>query len=278
MRGGDYMEENGVWRTVGGRRIFIKEGQDLASAMKESGKFPKSKKVLKTEQIRENIEKMLKENTELKKELEETQHQLNIKENEYLKTRSKYIKDNYPGVEKGTDEYKKIREEYDKKHKENYNIENQEIYSKYNNAIKEYQNYKEKNKSYYTQDDNIINWKNTYQEQIKKYLIKEANGYTEIADRMINSSANEYDKLKKFGTLAKENNFVISKSPYGSSMYAIPKGDVVEWGYKPMDSYRIADHWGFESQGKIHCKLGNSDEYITDLEIGKWNGKYYEKV
>ena len=31
--------ENGVWRTVGGRRIFIKEGQDLASAMKESGKF-----------------------------------------------------------------------------------------------------------------------------------------------------------------------------------------------------------------------------------------------
>ena len=33
------MEENGAWRTVGGRRIFIKEGQDLASAMKESGKF-----------------------------------------------------------------------------------------------------------------------------------------------------------------------------------------------------------------------------------------------
>ena len=34
MQGGDYMEENGVWRTVGGRRIFIKDGQDLASAMK----------------------------------------------------------------------------------------------------------------------------------------------------------------------------------------------------------------------------------------------------
>lgn len=29
----------GVWRTVGGRRIFIKDGQDLASAMKESRKF-----------------------------------------------------------------------------------------------------------------------------------------------------------------------------------------------------------------------------------------------
>lgn len=36
------MEENGVWRTVGGRRIFIKEGQSLSEAMKESGKFIKS--------------------------------------------------------------------------------------------------------------------------------------------------------------------------------------------------------------------------------------------
>ena len=33
------MEEDGVWRTVGGRRVFIKKGQDLATAMKESGKF-----------------------------------------------------------------------------------------------------------------------------------------------------------------------------------------------------------------------------------------------
>lgn len=33
----------GVWRTVGGRRIFIKDGQDLASAMKESGKFNSKK-------------------------------------------------------------------------------------------------------------------------------------------------------------------------------------------------------------------------------------------
>ena len=37
-------EIGGVWRTVGGRRIFIKEGQDLSSAMKESGKFNKSKR------------------------------------------------------------------------------------------------------------------------------------------------------------------------------------------------------------------------------------------
>ena len=31
--------EDGVWRTVGGRRIFIRNGQGLAEAMRESGKF-----------------------------------------------------------------------------------------------------------------------------------------------------------------------------------------------------------------------------------------------
>lgn len=29
----------GVWRTIGGRRVFIKNGQSLSDAMKESGKF-----------------------------------------------------------------------------------------------------------------------------------------------------------------------------------------------------------------------------------------------
>lgn len=31
--------QDGVWRTVGGRRIFIRNGVDLATAMRESGKF-----------------------------------------------------------------------------------------------------------------------------------------------------------------------------------------------------------------------------------------------
>lgn len=39
----------GVWRTIGGRRVFIKDGQDLASAMKESGKFKSAKKETKKE-------------------------------------------------------------------------------------------------------------------------------------------------------------------------------------------------------------------------------------
>lgn len=35
------MDEDGVWRTICGRRVFIKNGQNLTDAMKESGKFDK---------------------------------------------------------------------------------------------------------------------------------------------------------------------------------------------------------------------------------------------
>jgi hypothetical protein len=34
-----FNEEDGVWRTIGGRRVFIRTGQKLSDAMKESGKF-----------------------------------------------------------------------------------------------------------------------------------------------------------------------------------------------------------------------------------------------
>ena len=40
-----YDEAEGVWRTVGGRRIFIKNGQSLSEAMIESGKFAKKDKL-----------------------------------------------------------------------------------------------------------------------------------------------------------------------------------------------------------------------------------------
>ncbi len=58
-------ETGGVWRTVGGRRIFIKDGQDLASAMKESGKFKPSKKQKdEGKRLNEKAKKSAKEDIE----------------------------------------------------------------------------------------------------------------------------------------------------------------------------------------------------------------------
>lgn len=50
--------ENGVWRTVGGRRIFIRDGEDLETAMKKSGKFSKKEKDNK-EEVKNNTNKEL---------------------------------------------------------------------------------------------------------------------------------------------------------------------------------------------------------------------------
>lgn len=52
-------DSEGVWRTVGGRRIFIKTGQSLTSAMKESGKFKNEK----TEQIDDDLQEYIKKYT-----------------------------------------------------------------------------------------------------------------------------------------------------------------------------------------------------------------------
>lgn len=60
----------GVWRTIGGRRIFIKDSQSLSTAMKESGKFNNNvnptysiKAEIKcSENFRNNIDKQIQEN------------------------------------------------------------------------------------------------------------------------------------------------------------------------------------------------------------------------
>lgn len=40
----NFDDSDGVWRTIGGHRVFIRTGQSLSSAMKESGKFKSAKK------------------------------------------------------------------------------------------------------------------------------------------------------------------------------------------------------------------------------------------
>lgn len=55
----------GVWRTVGGKRIFIKDGQDLASAMKESGKFDEGEKYLRSQMAINDAKKITMNNNHL---------------------------------------------------------------------------------------------------------------------------------------------------------------------------------------------------------------------
>lgn len=271
----------GVWRTVGGRRIFIKDGQDLKTAMKESGKF-KTKKIKNQEIEQEQFEKKYnaEEQFKIKKEYEDIKKQLNVKEQEYNTLRAKWRKENYPDLKSGTQEFKDANKEYDIKNKEKFLSDNKKIYEDYDRISKQKEEYFNQLKKEFTRlkkkypsDAN-----DSYNKHLLEILTKEASGYEEIAKRLLISDGKNFEKYKKFGELAKTRDYIISTSPYGSSMYALEKGEYIDWGHKPMNSYRIADHWGFESRGKIHCKLGKSEEYVSSLEIGEWNGEYYEKI
>lgn len=64
-------EADGVWKTIRGRRIFIKSGQSLTEAMKESGKFDKKQM---------NTAKKIDELFEKKRKLEQKRAEAEIKE------------------------------------------------------------------------------------------------------------------------------------------------------------------------------------------------------
>ena len=48
-----FEDDQGVWRTIGGRKVFIREGQSVSDAMKQSGKF-KSKTKAKSDDDKRN--------------------------------------------------------------------------------------------------------------------------------------------------------------------------------------------------------------------------------
>lgn len=121
--------EKGVWRTIGGRRVFIKEGQDLASAMKESGKFKSAskgtaKKEMKKEEkvfedfknsdgSKENFEKALNKISEM-----EYNNEINPDEyKDYIsKIQKEYVEKNRKaGEENDLDKVKRIQGDLDKK-------------------------------------------------------------------------------------------------------------------------------------------------------------------
>lgn len=59
------------------------------------------------------------------------------------------------------------------------------------------------------------------------------------------------NKCEMFIKKANELGYIITKSPYGASFYAHEEHIDIKWGYKPINSLRIADHWNFG--GGKHC-------------------------
>lgn len=99
MANKDYNKEDGVWRTIGGRRVFIKNGQSLADAMKESGKFSR---VQKNQDLYKKLDDEKKDGVELNEKQKEAGERLNKKaENGVLNDIKDYLsgRENYEGTQ-----------------------------------------------------------------------------------------------------------------------------------------------------------------------------------
>jgi len=83
-----YEEQDGVWRTIGGRRVFIRTGVSLSQAMKDSGKF-------------KNMRKDIQDNVEFKDINEKQMKRQGVTANEYRKAEDRVseLKKEYRALE-----------------------------------------------------------------------------------------------------------------------------------------------------------------------------------
>lgn len=185
--GGDFVEENGVWRTVGGRRIFIKEGQDLASAMKESGKF--KKEISKEEKAEQSV--LLKQQREkLRKKI--NKGGLSPEEYNDLKEQIKKITDQKKELDKDLtdDDLKEARHRLEKKEyeKKTLKINKAKEDKIYNKLVKENEKQLEKELK-----ENLLN--------IEKY--EEEYGIDEqVIDEMSSEVMKKIDNLHDDGSIS----------------------------------------------------------------------------
>ena len=120
-----YDSSEGIWRTIGGRRVFIKTGQSLSDAMKDSGKFKtkmneKAVKGAREEDLKEqykdslnNVSKMEYNGEITKEEYDKAVKDIN---KAYIGKRNEYLKGErtYEQVDKEwTDLAKKMEKDYD---------------------------------------------------------------------------------------------------------------------------------------------------------------------
>lgn len=220
-------EQDGVWRTVGGRRIFIKKGQDLKSAMAESGKFGKTRTQNKNRyKIKYNKEKL---NKGLQKNIDRK------KESEYkLYKRAKENPDSITPMEENSTDWQRLEKQYNnfesgkysKEYKDELHIHQEEItHSVITN--KEMEELYKSGKF----DDDYIRWTNQKLEESIKSKDNQTINFVDNEDRYgkdgkpLNVSLNKY--IDKDGKLSPEREALHQEiiNSYFEGKYPVPDGE-----------------------------------------------------
>lgn len=242
------MLEGGVWRTIAGRRVFIKEGQSLTDAMKESGKFKESGKTNKKDDKKSKIE-------ELERKKEETK---DIFEKGRIQTEIDMLKDDFDGT---------IEEYLAEKQKNNlikYKKEKEIEIEKKNKEIRE---------------QNKILYKNIQVEEIEKSkLTPPKEGYERIYRGLNENFDKFYDRNSIDNTNGYEswtNNYELAKS-YGKNVYYmdISKKDIGN-DLLTTDGER---NYVYSHEKKVGLKGKSGKEYLLYTGHNKYLKSKYTKI
>lgn len=96
--------------------------------------------------------------------------------------------------------------------------------------------------------------------------IKDISNFVKAIDRYYDNES-VLEEIYKFD--------VINKSPYSNSYY---NSNNIGWDSKPEGSLRLSDHWNFESNGEVHCKLDSTEEYIQKTLLCEYHNGYYHVI
>jgi hypothetical protein len=154
-------EQKGVWRTVRGRRIFIADGEDLATAMKKSGKFEKGTPQSAIEEAKETNKEFFK------KYGAGGLYPGNITKEEYYKKNEKGVRDSIKEFLSGRQNYDGSREDYIKDLSNEWGIDKRRV----NEILHEENSKHPRNFNSYKNQSGLSNEeiKKNYQEYLKNY-------------------------------------------------------------------------------------------------------------
>ena len=257
----NYDDIGGVWRTIGGRKVFIKDGQSLEDAMKESGKFKRQTKQQELWEIQKqhkgpghkDYDEKLKELNELQKEENEAE------EYELYKKAKEKPESIDPMTENSTD-----WEALDRKYRDRYEKEQRGIKTEYKKEKNNWKEQIEKNNAQMEKDvTNLQNQINDYRNKSIEYKDKDAlKSYQYLK---------EADKLQdKYYERFRENERANAKIKVEEPNEKYMNVDAYA-GYKE----KFNKTWGEDgsSDKVVSAKMYTNDEFMEHLEDANWHSE-----
>lgn len=210
-----YDSEDGVWRTIGGRRVFIRTGQSLSSAMKESGKFKNMRKdVADNVEFKDMEEDTIKRQGVTAKEYQRAGDNLAQKKSEYnvvkerekeINAEARYHSEKGVNIQEYEDELREAQKKYDDLMKKDGHLERKYKMPTKNEEYEKKEFDREAQKKY---DDLIEKNRQRDKENWEKGISYSDYSLDKAIEKKTNGKYKSYDEIEEDKNIARTYNQV----------------------------------------------------------------------